>query len=241
MDIWINNYNVVSFLGVFFFNISFIHCRKVGSSYLGEATAAARTLLPNVNSACGILVAKQWHGCQCLGSLTCTHMLVHVIAEGCMGTIRESALEVDPGRKIPCWTGNQTCLGSLRVYQQSCIPAPYKDVCSSSIIFTCPLTTGVVWAPQMTSQSVSSIFLFPIDFCDLVNSRPVHSLMLSPHLFFCLPCLLPNFTVLCKMVLARDDEWETCPYYFSLHLFMMVRRSSCGPIACWILACTCYP
>ena len=42
----------------------------------------------------------------------------------------------------------------------------------------------------------------------------------------------------CKMVLARPDEWETCPYHFSLHLFTMVRRSLCGLIACWILAQT---
>ena len=35
------------------------------------------------------------------------------------------------------------------------------------------------------------------------NSRLVHSLMLSSHLFFSLPCLLPPFTVPCKMVLAR--------------------------------------
>ena len=41
------------------------------------------------------------------------------------------------------------------------------------------------------------------------NSRPVHSLILSFHLIFCLPCLLPPFTVPCKMVLARPDERET--------------------------------
>ena len=73
---------------------------------------------------------------------------------------------------------------------------------------------------------------------DLANSRPVHSLMLSSHLFLCLSCLLPPLTVPCKMVLIIPDEWETCPYYCSLHLFMMVRRSMCGPIACWILART---
>ena len=77
--------------------------------------------------------------------------------------------------------------------------------------------------------------LFSTAVWDLANSRSVHSLMLSSHLFLCLPCLLPPFTVPYKTVLARPDEWETCPYYSSLHLFTMV-RSSCGPIACWILA-----
>ena len=73
---------------------------------------------------------------------------------------------------------------------------------------------------------------------DLPNSRPVHSLMLSSHLFFCLPCLLPSFTVPCKVVLARPDERETWPYHCSLRLFTIVRRSSGGPVACWILAQT---
>ena len=72
---------------------------------------------------------------------------------------------------------------------------------------------------------------------DLPDSRPVHSLMLSSHLFLCLPCLLPPFTVPCKMVLPRPDEQKTCLHYCCLHLFMLV-GTSCGPIACWILAQT---
>ena len=74
--------------------------------------------------------------------------------------------------------------------------------------------------------------LFSPALWDLANSRPVHSLMLSSHLFFCLPCRLPPFNVPCKMVLARPDERETCPYHRSLRLFTMVRRSSCVPLAC---------
>ena len=80
--------------------------------------------------------------------------------------------------------------------------------------------------------------LFSTALWDLPNSRPVHSLMLSSHLFLCPPCLLPPFTVPCKMVFARPDERETWPYHCSLRLFMIIRRSSCGPIACWILART---
>ena len=44
--------------------------------------------------------------------------------------------------------------------------------------------------------------LFSTVLWDLPNSRPVHSRMLSSHLFLCPPCLLPPFTVPCKMVLA---------------------------------------
>ena len=80
--------------------------------------------------------------------------------------------------------------------------------------------------------------LFSTALWNLANSRPVHFLMLSYHLFLCLPCLLPPFTVPCKMVLARPDEQEAWPYHCSLRLFTVVRRSSCGPIACWIFART---
>ena len=73
---------------------------------------------------------------------------------------------------------------------------------------------------------------------DLANSRSVHFLMLSSHLFLCPPCLLSPFTVRCKVVLVRPDERETWPYHCSLCLFTMVWRSSFGPVACWILART---
>ena len=73
---------------------------------------------------------------------------------------------------------------------------------------------------------------------DLPNFRPVHSLMLSTNLFLCLPCRLAHFTVPCKMILARPDERETWSYHCSLRLFTIVRRSSCGPIARWVLART---
>ena len=73
------------------------------------------------------------------------------------------------------------------------------------------LNHGGCWG---TTDEFTTSFLhfswFPSGLLDLANSRPVHSLILSSHLFFCLPCL-PTFTVLCKMVLARSDEQETCP------------------------------
>ena len=59
--------------------------------------------------------------------------------------------------------------------------------------------------------------LFSTAPCNLANSRPVHSLMLSSHLLLCLPCLLPLFTVPCKMVSARPDERETCHHHHHHH------------------------
>ena len=44
---------------------------------------------------------------------------------------------------------------------------------------------------------------------DLANSRPVHSLILSSHLFLCLPCLLPPLTVPCKTTaVCISLRWE---------------------------------
>ena len=69
--------------------------------------------------------------------------------------------------------------------------------------FFCLLTARVVRAPEMISQSVSSIFsVFYTALWDLANSRPVHFLMLHSHLF-CFPCLLPPFTVPCEMVFGQ--------------------------------------
>ena len=95
--------------------------------------------------------------------------------------------------------------------------------------FTYPLTTKIVGAPQIVLRPVFFNFsLFSTAPWDLPNSRPVHSLMLSSHLFFfCLPCLLPPFSVPCKKVLARPDERETYPYHFSLHVCMFTCLFTC--------------
>ena len=85
------------------------------------------------------------------------------------------------------------------------------------------------------ATSFLHFFLFSTALWDLANSMPVHSLMLSSHLFLCLPCLLPPFSVPCKIVLAKPDEQETWPYHCSLPRFMMVRRSSCGLIDCCLV------
>ena len=65
--------------------------------------------------------------------------------------------------------------------------------------------------------------------------RPVHSGMLSSHLFFCLPRLRPPCTVPCMIVLASPDDLVMCPYHFSLRRFTVVKRSSWGPMACRVL------
>ena len=85
------------------------------------------------------------------------------------------------------------------------------------------------------TTSSPHLSMFSTAFWDLANSRPVHSLMLSSHLFSLSALPFPPFTVPCKMVLAKRETW---PYHCSLRLFTMIRRSSCSSIACWILAQT---
>ena len=60
------------------------------------------------------------------------------------------------------------------------------------------------------------------------NPIPIHSLMLSSHLFFCLPLLLAPFTVPCRTVFSMPEDLEMWP--LSFHFFTMVRRSSCTPL-----------
>ena len=106
------------------------------------------------------------------------------------------------------------------------------EQCTSHLIY--PLTVRVFGAPQIISQPVSSIFpCSPLPF----------GTSWTPDLSI-LWCCLPTSSSVClvffplPLCLARPHEWETCPYHFSLHLFTMVSSSSCGPIACWILART---
>ena len=65
--------------------------------------------------------------------------------------------------------------------------------------------------------------------------KPVHSGMLSSHLFLCLPRLLPPWTVPCMTVLASPEDLVMWPYHLSFRCLTVVRRSSWGPIACRVL------
>ena len=70
------------------------------------------------------------------------------------------------------------------------------------------------WGTTDDLTSFLHFSLFSTALWDFGDSRLVYSLMLSSHLFFCLPCLLPPFTVPCKMVLAK--VWVIfCPLMWS--------------------------
>ena len=57
---------------------------------------------------------------------------------------------------------------------------------------------------------------------------PVHSAMLSVHLFFGLPILRVPSTVPCSITLVRPSDIVTCAYHFRVWRFTVARRSSYG-------------
>ena len=68
--------------------------------------------------------------------------------------------------------------------------------------------------------------LFSAALVELAKSIPVHSLILSSHLFFCLPLFLFPFTVPCRIVFAKPEDLETWPNHLSFRFLTRVRSSS---------------
>ena len=77
------------------------------------------------------------------------------------------------------------------------------------------------WATTVLHSSLFSAFRRASP-----NFKPVHSVTLSSHLFFCLPLLLPPCTVPCRIIFASPVDLVMCPYHLSLRFFAVVRRSS---------------
>ena len=65
------------------------------------------------------------------------------------------------------------------------------------------------------------------------NPNPVHSDILSSHLFFCLPFLVPPCTMSCTII-----DLVMCPYHLNLCFLTVVRRSLYSPLACLIVFLT---
>ena len=77
------------------------------------------------------------------------------------------------------------------------------------------------------------LVLFSVALVELTNSFPVHSLILSSHLFLCLPLFFPFF-VPCRIVFAKPEDFEMWPEHFSFHFLTRVRSLSYSPMAAWI-------
>ena len=73
--------------------------------------------------------------------------------------------------------------------------------------------------------------MFSAALVELAKSIPVHSLILSSHLFFYLPLFLFPFTMPCRIVFAKLDDIETWPNHLSFRFLTRVRSSSYSPMA----------
>ena len=76
--------------------------------------------------------------------------------------------------------------------------------------------------------------LFSAALVELAKSIPVHFLILSSHLFFCLPLFFFPFTVPCRIVFAKPEDLETWPNHLNFHFLTRVRSLSYSPMAAWI-------
>ena len=76
--------------------------------------------------------------------------------------------------------------------------------------------------------------LFSAALVVLAKSIPIHSLILSSHLFFCLLLFLFPFTVPCRIVFDKPEDLETWPNHLSFRFLTRVRSSSYSPMAAWI-------
>ena len=129
------------------------------------------------------------------------------------------------------------CLGGLCLPRKSVVrltgrPDMTLDV--YSILFY-PITLG---GRRGTTDEFATIpfhlDLFSAALVELAKSIPVHSLILSSHLFFCLPLFLFPFTVPCRIVFAKPEDLETWPNHLSFRFLTKVRSSSYSPMAAWI-------
>ena len=76
--------------------------------------------------------------------------------------------------------------------------------------------------------------LFSAALVELAKSIPDHSLILSSHLFFCLPPLLFPFTVPCRIVFAKLEDLETWANHLCFRFLTRVRSSSYSLLAALI-------
>ena len=94
---------------------------------------------------------------------------------------------------------------------------------------------GRLWG--ITDDFATILFhriLFSVALVGLAKSIPVHSLILSLHLFFSL-CLLFPFIMLCRIVFAKPEDRQMWQNHLHVFFLTRIRSSSCSLIAAWIL------
>ena len=102
-----------------------------------------------------------------------------------------------------------------------------------SILFY-PITLEGRWGTTDEFTTIPfHLDLFSAALVELAKSIPVHSLILSSHLFFCLPLFLFPFTVPCRIVFAKPEGLETWANHLNFCFLIRVRSLSYTPMAAW--------
>ena len=100
-----------------------------------------------------------------------------------------------------------------------------------SILFY-PLTLEGRWGTTDEFATIPfHLVLFSAVLAQLAKSIPVHFLIVSSHLFFCLPLFLFPFNVPCMIVFAKPEDLERWPNHLSFCFLTRVRSSSYSPMA----------
>ena len=102
-----------------------------------------------------------------------------------------------------------------------------------SILFCITILEGRRGTTDEFATIPFHLVLFSAALVELAKSIPVHSLILSSLLFFCLPLLFP-FTVPCRVVFAKPEDLETWPNHVSVRFLTKIRSSSYSPMTAWI-------
>ena len=111
-----------------------------------------------------------------------------------------------------------------------------KAVPSISILF-CFYPIALECRQDTTDEFATIPFhlvLFSAALVQLAKSIPVHSLILSFHLLFCLPFALCPFTVPCRTAFAKPEDIQMWQNYLFFRVLTKVRSSSYSPMAAWI-------
>ena len=111
----------------------------------------------------------------------------------------------------------------------------YVDASISSILFYPITLEGRRGTTDEFATIPFHLFLFSTALVELAKSIPVHSLIFSSHLFFCLTPFLFPVTVPCRIVFAKPENLETWPNHLSFRFLTRVRSSSYSSMAPWLL------
>ena len=90
-----------------------------------------------------------------------------------------------------------------------------------------------IWAPRTKKSFPFYLVLFSHSPRASQNFNPVHSGILLSERIFCLPLLLPPYTVPCKIFSASPADLDRCTHYFNLTPLHRLHEDGYKGEGCW--------